>query len=67
MSTKVAEVGDMFLVSTMVAPGSRRKIARGGVLVPKGNPDLLKAEIVRQAKAARLLFGVVQKEKETVD
>lgn len=67
MSTMVAEVAGMYRVSTVVARGKQRKIARGGVLVPQGDPDMLKAEIIRQAKAARLLFGVNQPEKETVE
>lgn len=62
MSTQLADKGTHFEVSTVAAPGTRRKIPRGATMVPKGDPELLKAEIVRQAKALRVAFGVEQTE-----
>ena len=66
MSTQLAEYGEVYAVSTVTRHGKQRRIPRKTVLVPKGNPDLLRAEIVRQVKAARVEFGVEQKEEEPV-
>ncbi len=62
MSTQVADRGTHWEVSSVTGPGARRKIPRRPVLVPKGDKDMLRAEIIRQAMAARKKFGVHQKE-----
>lgn len=67
MSTMVSEIGKMLRVSTVMGPGRRKKLPRGGVLVPKGDEDALIAEVVRQATAARVRLGIaITKEKPVV-
>lgn len=67
MSTQLTEADGGFYVATVTSPGGRKQMARGRVFVPAGNPGLLKAEIVRQAKAARLALGISQKALEPVE
>lgn len=62
MSTKLEEYPHHWVVSTVVGPGRRAKVARSHVRVGKGDPKALKAEILRQAIAARAVFGIVEKE-----
>lgn len=67
MSTQLEEHGDHWLVKTVAGPGKRRKLGRNPVRVPKDDKDRLRAEIVRQAKAARVAMGIQQTEQEPVE
>lgn len=58
MSTQLDDLGAMWRVSTVTAPGKRKKMARKSVLIPKGDKDALRLEIIRQAEQARRDFGV---------
>lgn len=61
MSTQRDDRGGDVLISTLTAQGSRRKLPRNTVRIPKGERKLIKAEMLRQAKQARLDLGVEQK------
>lgn len=61
MATMMRDAGDMVLISTVVGPGKRKRLPRGGVLVPAADRPTVIAEIVRQAEKARALAGVGQK------
>lgn len=58
MSTQLREVGTMVEVSSVVGPGSRRKIPRNPVWVPKKDVAKMTAAIVAAAVQARKDFGV---------
>ncbi len=60
MATRLADKGTHYEVSTEAGPNRRRRIPRGTVRVPKGEPELLRAEVLRQAQAARLAIGIKQ-------
>lgn len=60
MSTQLRDVGENVEVSTVVAEGSRRKMARTPVLIPKRDTEAIRAEVIRQAEAARVVAGVKQ-------
>lgn len=66
MSTRLTEHPNHWVVSTEVALGKRRKLPRGAVRVGKGDKAKLKAEMVRQAKQARLDFGIEQPTEEKI-
>lgn len=61
MSTMLREVGEEMEVSTLAAPGKRRKIPRSAVLVPKRDVEGIKAEAERQAVQARIDLGIIEK------
>lgn len=58
MSTQLRNVGDMIEVSTIVRTGKQRLRARRSVLVPAGDMDALKAEVLRQAALVRSELGL---------
>lgn len=58
MSTQLEDREDHWVVSTVAAPGGRKRMARGHVAVPKGDDDALKAEMLKQAVALRVEAGV---------
>jgi len=60
MSTMLVEHPDHWTVSTIVGEGKQHKLPRLHVRVGKGDPDALRAEIIRQAEAARAKFGLSQ-------
>ncbi len=60
MSTQLTEHDTHWEVSTLVAEGKRHKLPRLRVMVEKGEPEALRAEIIRQATAARKAFGLEQ-------
>lgn len=66
MSTMLADKGSHWEVSTLAAPGRRKKLPRRRVRVPKGDPDALRLEMIRQAEAARSLFLITQRKEEPV-
>lgn len=58
MSTMLEEFPSHWVVSTLAAPGKRRKVPRLRVAVGKDDPDRLTAEIIKQCESARLDAGV---------
>lgn len=62
MSTQLAEHAEHFVVSTIAAKGKERRLARRPVIVPKGDPEALKAAILAHCEAARKDFGIQQEE-----
>lgn len=66
MSTQVEDHVTHWVVSTVVAEGKRHKLPRRRVRVGKSNPEDLRAEIIRQADAARRLFGLTPQQEEPV-
>lgn len=67
MSVQLADKGDHYEVSTISAPGTRKKLPRLAVVVPKGDDVALAAEIERQEQAAQLAFGVGKRTETLVD
>ncbi len=67
MSTKLTEHPHHWVVETVVSRGKQRKIGRGAVRVGKGDPAARKAEMMRQAIAARAMFQLPVPPPETVD
>lgn len=67
MSTQLDDLGAMWRVSTVTAPGKRKRMARKSVLIPKGDKDALRQEIIRQAEQARRDFGVPVTPQEAVE
>lgn len=66
MSTQLEEHGTHWVVKTIDAPGKRRRFGRLAVAVPKGDAQALRAEIIKQADAARERAGVHQTPQEPV-
>ena len=66
MSTQLKRIPGGYEVSTISAPGGRKKRARGAVKVTSGDPRDLIAEMTRQAEAARAAFGIVQEKEKPV-
>ena len=66
MSTQLTRVPGGWAVATVAAEGKQKKMGRGTVIVPDGDKEALRAEIVRQAEAVRKTFKVNQTTKETV-
>lgn len=62
MSTQIEERGGYVLVSTVSGVGKRKRMARGGVLVPKDDKVGIRAEVIRQAEKARKEAGIEVKE-----
>lgn len=60
MSTKLTEIGDYVLVQTVASFGGKPPRARAGIMVPKDQPDAVKAEILKQALWIRALKDVQQ-------
>ncbi len=60
MSTKLTDTANGVFVQTVMSFHGKPKRARAGVLVPYGDAKALRAEIVRQANAARKLLNVQQ-------
>lgn len=58
MSTQVQETRSAYIVSTVSGDGGRKRMARGRVVIPKGDVDALKAEMTRQAVALRRKHGI---------
>lgn len=58
MSTRLAKVGKMYAVSMVVGPGSRKRLPRNTILVPEGDPELLRKVLIEQADEARRIFGI---------
>jgi hypothetical protein len=60
VSTQLEDHGTHWVVSTLTSEGNRHKLPRLRVAVEKGDPAALRAEIIKQADAARALFGLTQ-------
>ncbi len=60
MSTQVEDHKTHWVISTVVAEGKRHKLPRLRVAVPKGDGAAFRAEVIKQAEAARLVFGLIQ-------
>ncbi len=58
MSTQLEDVGDHWVVKTVEKVGRRRRMGRTAVVVPKGDPAALRAEIIRQDTALRARWGI---------
>lgn len=66
MTTQLRDVGDMVEVTTVFGPGRRREIPRAPVLVPRDDVGAIRAEIVKQAIAARVAVGLNPQPQEPV-
>lgn len=63
MSTQLQRVPQGYIVSTVSAPGGRKKMPRKAVRVGSADMALVIQEIVKQADAARAELGIsTQKE-----
>lgn len=58
MTTELVDAGDHWVVKTVESRGKRRRMGRSAVVVPKGDPAALRAEIERQATALRRRWDV---------
>lgn len=66
MSTLLEEHPDHWVVKTIDAPGKRRRIGRLRVAVGKAEPEAVWAEVLKQAEALRLSYGIPVKPQEPV-
>lgn len=66
MSTQVTEHPSHWEVSTIIGQGKQHKLPRLRVMVAKGDPAALRAEIIKQAEAARKVFGLATPTEDTV-
>ncbi len=66
MSTRLTKAAGVYLVSTVVGPGSRRKLPRNLTMVPEGDHAALIKVIVEKAEEARRLFGIEVPERRPV-
>lgn len=58
MATKLTDVGNEVKVEQLASFRGKRTMARGAVMVPKGDAAALEEEIVRQVRAIRTLKGI---------
>ena len=58
LSTQVEDHGTHWVISTVTAEGQRHKLPRLRVIVEKGDPAAFRAEVIKQAEAARAVFNV---------
>lgn len=66
MSTELKRVSGGYIVSTVSAPGSRKKLPRNAVRLDDPDKAALVAEIVKQADAARTKLGIRTKREDPV-
>lgn len=60
MATMMTDTPDGIVLHRIVGRGRRHRKPRNPVVVPKGDPEALKAAIIAQAEAARKEVGVQQ-------
>lgn len=66
MATQLEDHGTHWVVKTIVSTGKQRRFPRLPVAVPKGDPEALRNEIMKQCVAARLKVGIPAAPREPV-
>jgi len=66
MSIQLEDAGDHWVVKTVEAPGRRKRFGRTAVVVPKGDPAALRAEIMRQETELQVRWDIPQPTPEPV-
>lgn len=66
MTTQLEDHGTHWVVKTVESDGKRRRRGRLPIAIPKGDPEALRREIIRQADALRLKHGIAQPQQEPV-